>query len=535
MDFLEVFSVGAQALLNWQTWLAILSGLLMGAVVGAIPGLGPNTALAIAIPLCYGLDPLFTLPFMMAIYKSCTFGGSISAITINTPGTAANVATCWDGYPMSKSGKTGRALMLSLYSSIFGDMFANLVLIFLCLPLATFALRFGAAEFTAIYIFSLLITSILAGGGSPLKGLLSTVLGLLFACVGMDPIGGLPRFDVFGLGKYNQIDTVAFLLGAFALTEVLEQVIKVMNQAKERQAMTKEELAAAKEEDRKAFVIAKESVKTANKSLTWKELIFKHWPTLIRESIVGALIGIIPGIGSNVGSIFSYSLTKSVSKHPEEFGKGCDEGIIAPEASNNAVCGSNILPLVTLGIPGNPIAALFGAAMLMNGIIVGPSVFEKSGPVLYGMFISMIVATIGMFFVGKYIFVRLSSYITIVPMKLLYPAILILSLVGTYSVNQRMSDVCVMVFVAIISCIMRRWKISVAPMVIAFVLGRSIETNIRQALLISGGDIGYFFSSGIGNVFYVLSIVVILLPLIRKLLAKRSRTVELLEETDEVE
>ena len=532
---MEVITVGLQALLNWQSWLGIILGLLMGAVIGAIPGLGPNTALAIAIPLCYGMDPLFTLPFMMAIYKSCTFGGSISSITINTPGTAANVATCWDGYPMSKNGRTGRALMLSLYSSIFGDMFSNLVLIFFCLPLASFALKFGSAEFTGIYVFSLLITATLAGGGSAIKGFLSTVLGLLFACVGMDPVVGLPRFNVFGLGKFDRIDTVAFLLGAFALTEVFEQTVNVKKREDRLRTMTPAELQADKEESTKAFRLAKESIKHANKDLTWKELISKYWAVLIQGSVVGAIIGIIPGIGSNVGTLFSYALTKSVSKHPEKFGTGIEEGIISPEASNNAVCGANILPLVTLGIPGNPIAALFGAAMLMNGIIVGPSVFEKSGDVLYGLFICMVVATIGMFFVGKYVFVRLSGYITVVPLKLLYPAILILSLAGTYSVNRRMSDVCVMVFIAIVSCVMRRWGISVAPMVISFVLGRSIESSIRQALLISGGKVSYFFSSMIGNTFYVLSIIVLLLPFIRKFIVKRSATMKMLQDNDEVE
>lgn len=532
---MDAILTGLSALLQWQTWLAIILGLMMGTVVGAIPGLGPNTALAIAIPLCYGLDPLFTLPFMMAIYKSCTYGGSISAVTINTPGTAANVATCWDGYPMTKKGKPGRALMLSLYSSEFGDMFSNIVLILFCVPLATLALQFGPAEYTAIYVFSLLITATLAGGGSAIKGLISTVLGLLFACVGMDPIAGLPRFDVFGLGKFDQIDTVAFLLGAFALTEVFEQVTGVKKKEQALRRMTPEERKADKEEARKAFTIAKAAIKESNKALTWRELLSKYWTVLVRESIVGAIVGIIPGIGSNVGSLFSYALTKSVSKHPEKFGTGCDEGVIAPEASNNAVCGANILPLITLGIPGNPIAALFGAAMLMNGIIVGPNVFETSGDILYGLFAAMVVATIGMYLVGKYVFVRASSYITTVPLKLLYPAVLLFSLVGTYSVNQRMSDVCVMVFVAIISCFMRRWGVSVAPMVIAFVLGRSIESNLRQAVLVSGGEIGYFFSSPLGNVFYVLAVVVVLLPLIRKVLSKRSKTLRMLEENDEVE
>ncbi len=532
---MEVITVGIEALLNWQSWLGIILGLLMGAVIGAIPGLGPNTALAIAIPLCYGMDPLFTLPFMMAIYKSCTFGGSISSITINTPGTAANVATCWGGYPMSKGGRTGRALMLSLYSSTFGDMFSNLVLIFLCIPLASFALKFGAAEFTGIYVFSLLITATLAGGGSAVKGFLSTLLGLLFACVGMDPVIGLPRFDVFGLGKFDKIDTVAFLLGAFALTEVFEQTVHVKHKEDRFRKMTEKEKKADKEEDARAFLIARESIKNANKDLTWRELITKYWHVLIQGSVVGAVIGIIPGIGSNVGTLFSYALTKSLSRRPEKFGTGIEEGIISPEASNNAVCGANILPLVTLGIPGNPIAALFGAAMLMNGIIVGPSVFEKSGDTLYGLFICMVVATIGMFLVGKYVFVRLSGYITVVPLKLLYPAILILSLAGTYSVNRRMSDVGVMVFVAVISCLMRRWGISVAPMVISFVLGRSIESSMRQALIISGGRAGYFFSSPIGNVFYALSIVVLLMPIIRSALSKRSETMRILKEHDEVE
>lgn len=532
---MDVISIGLQALLNWQSWLGIILGLLMGTVIGAIPGLGPNTALAIAIPLCYGMNPLFTLPFMMAIYKSCTFGGSISSITINTPGTAANVATCWDGYPMSRKGRTGRALMLSLYSSMFGDMFSNLVLIFLCLPLASFALKFGAAEFTGIYVFSLLITATLAGGGSAIKGFLSTLLGLLFACVGMDPVIGLPRFDVFGLGKFDQIDTVAFLLGAFALTEVFEQTVSVKKKEEMLRKMSSRELQEEKSESTKAFRLAKESIKNANKDLTWKELITKYWHVLLQGSVVGAVIGIIPGIGSNVGTLFSYALTKSVSRHPETFGTGIDEGIISPEASNNAVCGANILPLITLGIPGNPIAALFGAAMLMNGIIVGPSVFEKSGDILYGLFVCMVVATIGMYLVGKYVFVRLSGYIAVVPLKLLYPAILILSLAGTYSVNRRMSDVGVMVFIAIISCIMRRWGISVAPMVISFVLGRSIESSMRQALIISGGKVSYFFSSSIGNVFYILSIIVLFMPFIRAFLSKRSAAIRMLEDNDEVE
>ncbi|HKM40114.1 MAG TPA: tripartite tricarboxylate transporter permease [bacterium] len=476
---MEMVFEGLLSLAHWQPILAIVSGLVIGSFIGATPGLTGNMALAITVPLTFKLPPVVGIPFLLAVYKGSLSGSSYSAILMNIPGTSAAVATVLDGYPMTQKGLALRAMKAGLYSSVAADTFSDLILIAFAFPLANAALNFGPAQKASLLVLALVLCGGLLGD-SLAKGLLASMLGLLFSMVGLDPIVGRARLNIFGLGRMESIDLVAFLIGAFALAEVLMQIRKNTNQ----------DIGSGK---------VSMDIGEQREGFTFREL-FRYKKALIVSSIIGTVIGIVPGAGASIAGLLGYSTVKKISNEPEKFGTGHVEGVIAAEAASGAVSGANILPLLTLGIPGNAAAAILGAAFLLQGITPGPTIFVDSGPQMYSIFLAMILANALHVPLGSLV-MKAFSKIRSIPFHILQPVIISLCILGSYSVNQRMLDVYIMLAIGVIAYLMRRVDIPVAPMVVAYILGRQTEMAIRQSLLISGGSLKIFIDNPLSLLF----------------------------------
>ena len=349
--------------LQWQNFFWALFGVTFGIIMGAIPGLSDNMAIVLLLPFTYYLGPIPGIAMLMGLSKGANFGGSIPAILFNIPGTPQAMITTFDGYPLAKSGKSGKALKTALFASVTADTASDLVLIFLAAPVAAVALHIGPPEYSMILLFSLVIIS-LAASGSPCRGLIATCLGLLLSTVGCDPEMGTPRFNFGFIELTEGIGIMPMAIGLLAFSEVLLQAESWYRDRRSGKKLEEVRLSAKGTDDDK---------------ITPAEMK-QCLPTIARSTIIGSFVGIVPGIGTTVGAYLSYIWSKKKSKHPEMFGKGALEGIAASEAGNNAVNGPNLVPLVTLGIPGNLAAALILGEFMIKGLIPGPQFMESNAP-----------------------------------------------------------------------------------------------------------------------------------------------------------
>jgi len=479
---LENFQLGVQVFFNWPNILAVFSGVTAGIFIGAIPGLTATMSIALLVPLTFTMSPVTGLAMLIGVYKGGTYGGSITAILINTPGTPAAAATALDGYPLAKKGKALKALKMAIYSSVMADVFSDIVLILVAAPLAIIALKLGPPELTTLLILALTIVGMVSGK-SLIKGLLVASLGLLFSCVGMDLMTGTPRFIFGSLEMAKGFPLIPLLIGLFAIPEILVQV---------------EEKARAKES-----AVLKKSPKKEDNRVSFQELK-RCSKTIFRSAIVGTFIGAIPGIGSVISSFISYGMAKSGSKNPEEFGEGSLEGVAAAEAGNNAVCGATLIPLLTLGIPGDAITAVMLGAFLIQGLVPGPELIIKHPAVIYGLFVALIVGNIANLTIAN-LGIRFFARVAGISKNILFPIVSILCVVGTYAVQNSLFDVKTMLFFGILGYFMRKFAFPIPPLLIAFILGPMVEDRLRQSLLISGGSPDIFFSSPISLAFIVLT------------------------------
>lgn len=480
-QFLEGLALFAQ----WQNLFYIVAGVFIGTIVGAIPGLSGALTVAILIPFTFYLSPVAAIVFLVGIYKGAVFGASISAILINVPGTAAATATLLDGYPMTKRGDANRALSLAHASSVFGDTFSDIVMILIMAPLAAVAVRFGPPELFAVALFALTVIATVSAGNM-IKGFVSGALGMLLAVVGPDVILGTPRFwfDTFQL--QGGISFIPMLIGLFGISEVLDQGVRKVGPKIE-------ELAAGSK-----YRISYPSM----------AMFKKHFRTLVRSSAIGTVVGIVPGVGQSLAAFLAYSQAKDKSNTPEEFGTGCEEGIVAPEAANNAVNGASFVPLLTLGIPGDVISSIIAGAFLLHGLVPGPTLFQNSGPTIYAILIGLIVANAVMFLLGHHL-IRLFALVVLVPTRFLFPIILTLCVVGAFSINNNIFDLYVMVGAGLLGLFMKRTGFPLAPLIIAFLVGPMVENAMRQSLLMSGGDWTIFFTRPISLGFFAMTLLVI--------------------------
>ena len=442
-------------------WINI--GVFIGSVFAAIPGL--------SVILC-------VMMFLLGIYCAGGYGGSVSAILINTPGTPHAAATMLDGHPLSEQGRTKAALKIALYASTFGGVFSALMLLFLGPQVARVAAQLGTAEYFMVCVFGL---TIIAGvsGKSMIKGLISACLGLLISCVGSDPMTSYDRFT-FGISRlYLGLDLAVCLIGLFALVEIMSKAEKRLDRLNLDTTQIKDD-----------GVITKEEYKRMAR------------PVLL-SSIIGVMVGIIPGTGASEASWFSYNTAKNMSKHPEEFGHGSVEGIAAAESANNAVTGATLIPLLTLGIPGDGTVAIMLSALMINGLNPGLSLFTTQGNIMYAIMLGLILVNIFMLLQGKFLTTLFAKVVSI-PQEILTPIIVIFCFAGAYSVNENFFDVGVALIFGMLAWILRKLELPPVPILLGLVLGSMTETNFRRALLISNGSPKIFFSSVYCIIFLVL-------------------------------
>ncbi len=437
------------------------------------------------LPVTYTMRAIPGMMFLLGIYCAGGYGGSVSAILINTPGTPHAAATMLDGYPLSKMGRTKAALKIALYASTFGGIFSALVLLFLGPQVAKISAQLGTAEYFMVCLFGM---TIIAGvsGKSLVKGIIAACLGLLISCVGADPMTSYDRFT-FGIPRlYLGLDLAVTLIGLFALVEIIGKAELKRNELN---------LHAGK-------------IGNDDGKITKDEYKRMFRPVLM-GSIIGSCVGIVPGTGASEASWFSYNTAKNLSKHPEEFGHGSVEGVAAAESANNAVCGATLIPLLTLGIPGDGCVAIMLSALMINGLNPGLSLFTTDGAIMYAIMLGLILVNIFMFLQGKYL-TSLFAKVVSIPQQILTPIIVIFCFAGAYSVNSSYFDLSVALVFGVMAWFMRKLELPAVPVLLGMVLGNMTETNFRRALLISDGSPKIFFSSVYCWIFIALIVVVII-------------------------
>ncbi|MGB7271540.1 MAG: tripartite tricarboxylate transporter permease [Albidovulum sp.] len=470
---LEAFSV----FLSWQNILVIGVGVAIGTIVGAIPGMTTPMGVALALPFTFTMQPVTGILLLLGVYKGGLYGGSITAILIKTPGTPAASCTVLDGYPLSQKGEARKALDIALYASCTADLISNLALILFAGVLASFALRFGPPEFFTLIVFSL---TIIAGvsGPSLAKGILSACLGLILATIGLDLVYGTERFIFGDYRLMAGLNFIPVLIGLFAIPEILDRATRRARPGGLRS-------------------------QNLGGGATLAEY-FSVLKSIIRGSIFGVILGAIPGIGGAPAAFLSYSEARRTSKNPDNFGKGEIEGVAAAEAGNNGVAGATMIPLLALGIPGDVITAVILGAFMIHGLRPGPILFEANLPMIYAIFMGILLSSAYLFLVGK-VAIRFFSRVATVPNRILYPIVFVLCVYGAYAVNNNLFDILVMLVMGLVGYGMLRLDIPVAPFLIAYVLGPLLEDNFRQSLLIADGDNAIFFRNAICITFWGLT------------------------------
>ena len=467
-------------------WINI--GVFVGSVFAAIPGLSVILCVILFLPVTYTMTAIPGMMFLLGIYCAGGYGGSVSAILINTPGTPHAAATMLDGHPLSEQGRTKAALKIALYASTFGGVFSALMLLFLGPQVAKVAAQLGTAEYFMVCVFGL---TIIAGvsGKSIIRGLIFACLGLLISCVGTDPMTSYDRFT-FGISRlYLGLDLAICLIGLFALVEILAKAEKRLGSLNLDTTKIKDDGKITREE--------------------YKRMA----RPVIMSSIIGVMVGIIPGTGASEASWFSYNTAKNLSRHPEEFGHGSVEGIAAAESANNAVTGATLIPLLTLGIPGDGTVAIMLSALMINGLNPGLSLFTTDGDIMYAIMLGLILVNLFMLLQGKFLTTLFAKVVSI-PQEILTPIIVIFCFAGAYSVNENYFDVGVALIFGVLAWVLRKLDLPPVPILLGLVLGSMTETNFRRALLISDGSPSIFFQSIYCKIFLAL-IVVALAAIIR--------------------
>ena len=458
--------LGFQIALSPVNLLWCFIGSVLGTAVGVLPGLGPAATIALLLPISMKMgSPITAIILMSGIFYGAMYGGSTTSILLNIPGEAASVVTCIDGYQMARKGRAGAALGVAAIGSFIAGTFGVVGMTVMAPPLAEAALKFGPPEYFSLTILGLLMATYLTGE-SPIKGLTMAIMGLILGSVGLDPLSGAVRFD-FGIPDLqSNIDFVTIAMGLFGVGEILISL----------------------EESEAASIL---TTKIKNVFPTIADLARSGW-AMVRGSLIGFAVGILPGGGAVLSSLISYAVEKKCSKHPEEFGHGAIEGVAGPEAANNAAASSSFIPLLTLGIPGNASTAMIFAALLIHGITPGPFLLKEHADVFWGVVASMYLGNV-MLLILNLPLVGIWVQLLRVPYAFMAPMIMVLTLVGVYSVNNSVFDIWVMLIMGIFGYLARKLKFDLGPLLLAFVLGPIMERSLRQALLMSNGRFGIFF------------------------------------------
>ncbi len=474
---MDVVTQAVTFVFQWQNLAALIAGTIYGIIIGVLPGLGPSAGMALALPLVLKWHPATALIFMGSLYKCSNYGGSITAILVNTPGDASNAATILDGYPMCEKGKGGVALAISATGAMVGGTIGMICLIFSAPFLAEFALRFGPAEY---FLTALLALSIIAAvvQGATIKGLISAGLGLMLSTVGFDVVTGHLRYT-FGWSPIEDgIPLIQALVGLFAVTQSL------------------------------VLAESAESISRIGKLAGgfWEGVMtyFKYPYAIIRAAAIGLFIGILPAVGQSSAGLLAWAEAKRESKHPETFGNGEPEGVISSETSTNACMPGDLVCTIALGIPGSVGAAIFLGVMIIFGVIPGPLVFKEKADVIYSLFVALVLTSFILFLVGITV-ARHFALVTLLPNEIIVPVILVVSLLGSFAIRNLMADVFISLVFGILGYIMLKGGFTPVPLLLGMVLGKMVETNYHRALMISGGSYSIFYSSIISKILIFLT------------------------------
>ncbi|MDR5905169.1 tripartite tricarboxylate transporter permease [Franzmannia qiaohouensis] len=466
---LAVLQQGLAMLASPWTFLALSAGLAGGILIGALPGLTATMAVAVLAPFTFFMEAAIGIPFLLGIYKGAIYGGSIPAILVNTPGTAAAAATARDGYALTQQGKSRKALELSLYSSVVADFLATLILIMVAIPLASIAIRFGSSEFALLYLIALTMIATVSGE-SFLKGLIAAGLGLLVASIGLDPMSGYQRFTFGNTDLLGGVSLIPLLIGMFALSEILMQLTHPPERTHD----------------------AGQAVEHGGERLKWAEF-WALRPTILRSTSLGTFLGSLPGLGAEIACWIAYGLARGRSREPEKFGKGSLEGLAAAESGNNAVVPAALIPMTVFGIPGDTITAVLIGALMAQGMMPGPLLIQQNPGFLFGLFLVLLVTNVLLLIFGLAA-IRWLKQVTRIPPTVLYPCVLLLCVCGAYAVNSSTFDLLILVVGGGLGYVMRRTHFPIAPLIIGLLLGPGFESAVRQSLVFSNGSLAIFWS-----------------------------------------
>lgn len=485
---MEDLLAGASLVFDVDSFLWLVFGVVIGFIAGAIPGVGAANAAALVLPFAIGLPPSDSLILIGGLYAGCLFAGSIPAILVNAPGEAGSAATALDGYPMAIAGNAERAIGIARMASVLGGAMAGIVVLAIIGPLGDIALRFGAREIFIVALFGIAVIAIVMGN-SVRKGMISALAGLLIASMAANPYTGQPRFTLGYIELYSEVPFVAAVIGLFGLAQML--YIASGHDAPPAASMRVAHGSSLGARARSSFA---EVVAGVRETL-------KYPVTTIRSAFVGLIIGIVPGVGTASANFISYGLAKRFSKDPNSFGKGNPEGIVASEACDNAVASGTLIPTLTLGIPGSATAAIVLAALYLHGIQPGPRLFSNEAPLVYAVVIASIIASLLILPLGVILAAPL-GLVTRVRMPYLVPSVMLLCLIGTYSVRNSLFDVGLALLFGVLGFLMRLRDIPVVPLVLGLVLGPIAEENFLRGRQLARGELAYFYGSPMTKVLW---------------------------------
>ena len=459
-------------------------GALVGTLIGVLPGLGPTATIAMLLPLTVGLDPVSAIIMISGIYYGASYGGSTTAILVNIPGEAQSVVTCIDGYKMAQQGRAGAAIGIAAIASFIAGTLGAIAINFISMPLVEFAIRFGPPEYFAILLAGFVVLLVLAKG-SLVKSLIMIITGLLLSTIGQDVITGQTRFTLNVPELTDGVGVVIIAMGVFGLGEVLANLEQLERRGV--QAVPVRQLMPSGEE--------------------WRA---SGWP-IARGSVVGFLIGLLPGGGATLASFVSYALEKRVSRTPERFGNGAIEGVAGPEAANNAGAAGSFIPLLTLGLPGNPVTAILLGALVLHGVTPGPLMIQSRPEIFWGVVASMYIGNVMLLLLNLPL-IGVWVQLLRVPYRSLYPALIMFMIVGTYSLSNSVFDVGLLLLFGLIGYGLRKLEFDTAPLILAFVLGGPLELNLRQTLMLGRGSWEFLLDRPIALTILALTLAIALVP-----------------------
>src|SRR6186713_1968424 len=494
MDFLANLSLGFSVALTPFNLVMAMAGVTLGTLIGALPGIGPVSGVALLLPLTFGMDPVSGIIMLASLYAGSMYGGTITSVLINTPGESASVVTCIDGHQMALQGRAGPALGIAAIGSFIAGTFGVVLLMLISPVLARWSLAFGPPETFALMLVGLTTVTLLTGEGA-IKGYISMLLGLMLAVVGFDIVSGEPRF-AFGIPEMmDGIDFLPVAIGLFGLGEVL---------------------AGAEEAKGPSIPHGRYGLRDVMPSA--RDWVRSRW-AIARGTVLGFFIGVLPGAGPTVSTFLAYAVEKKVSKHPEEFGKGAIEGVAAPESANNAAATAAMVPMLTLGIPGSATTAIMLGGLMMWGLRPGPMLFEKNPQFVWGLIASQYIANVLLLILST-LFIPLFVRAVRIPYSILMPLIVVFCVTGAYSLKNNLWDVGQMLVMGVLGYFMKKLGYSPAALVLALVLGPLAERALRQSLIISDAGIGILFLRPISGVLTTLALLAILVPTVRAFLKK---------------